>query len=218
MNYVDEHGQWHPKPVTESNPIPSNDGMIISAYAAKLDLPVNNNKLFLMVFMKNAFISSYVHLPAERTPNKPQPYPSRDFYLGLSALELIRATDMEMSGWNFSPLKLPELSVIKLVKQLWNLRGKHRNTFWREEGYEQVRHVAFSVPIHDRAFYYRMEGRRVPLIYKLAELVDKYLVRKSGDDSSALIRWLKYDQLPEVQVFERYFGSSHPITQARRSL
>lgn len=218
MNFVDEYGQWHPKPVTVSNLIPSNDGIIISAYAAKIGLPVDDFEIFKMVFSKNAYALHNIHLPAERVPNKPTPYPSRDFYLGLAALKLWNASDMRFMNWNFSPLELPKANYIKLAQQLWKLRGQHRNTFWKEEGYEQVRLSAFMVPIHDRAFYYRMEGIDVPLAYQIAETVDKYLFRKCDDDSSLLIRWLKYDQLPDIQVFVRYFGDKHPITEARRKL
>jgi len=60
-----------------------------------------------------------------------------------------------------------------------------------------------------RAFYYRLYDIKAPFIYRLIEFIDKKIGSKS--DSSKLIRWLKYDKMPEIEVFERYFGKDHPI-------
>lgn len=40
-NYVDQYGRWHTKPVTEENPLPTNNAYIYSFYAQTVGLPVN---------------------------------------------------------------------------------------------------------------------------------------------------------------------------------
>lgn len=39
-NYVDQYGRWHVKPVTEENPLPTNNAYIYSFYAQMVGLPV----------------------------------------------------------------------------------------------------------------------------------------------------------------------------------
>lgn len=204
MRYIDKYNLWNVKPVGEDREPTGNDGLIISAYAHKVGL-LNNPALVWKFYMME--LKHKDGLPVERLPNKPTPPPSRDFFLAASYFGMVK-----LGGWNFSPYPIPKFDLIAAIKQFWALRGKHRNTFWENPGYEQVFRFAFSVPLQDRAFYYRMKNQRAPLFYRWIEVIDSILRSKS--DSSKLIAWLKYDKRPELEVFERYFGKDHPIYKA----
>lgn len=210
-SYQDKYGQWHVEPCINGEPS-GNDGLILSAYAKKLG----------MLSYSQAFIGSMVNdlkrndqmIPIERIPNVEMPNveihtptPSRDFFLGFSSLVW---HGLFTKSWNFCPYALPKFNLIKFAIQAYKLYGKHRNTMWQESGYEQVWHVGYMIPLWDRAYHQRSQGRKVSLIYKLIEYVDSKL--KPSSDSSALLRWLKYNQVPDSSVFDRYFGVNHPIT------
>lgn len=213
MSYVDKYGLWNVKECIDGNPS-GNDGWILTAYAEKLELPVHP-KLYhsWLTLERGDHIRKF---PIERLPGKEHPYISRDVVLGAIYLGMTDVWHLKRMDWNFSPIILPALNIFKLIHQLWQLRGKHRNHFWQNHGFEQVFHVAFMVPLHDRAAIYRFSGETPPpVIYRLIEWVDKR--RKPRNNSSALIRWLKYDQMPEIRVFEEYFGIDHPITKAART-
>lgn len=205
--YVDTYGQWHVKTCLEGKPS-SNDGLIISAYAKKAGLPVNQLEIgYMWTKLKGSYL-----FPIERTPGKPTPYPSRDFFLGARALSLTSVQAMETQNWNFSPFPLPPLNIFKLIGQLWKLRNKDRNYYWENPGFEQVYRTAFMVPFQDRAFYYAGSGEVVPRLYRAWNFVDSKL--KTSNPSSALIKWLKHDIKPPKEIFVTYFGAQHPITLA----
>lgn len=206
MNYKDKYGLWNVKPCVDGNPS-GNDGWILTAYAQKVGFVVVLHELYETwgsLMCRGGF-------PIERLPNKPVPFVSRDVILGVVFLGLTDVKQLKRMGWNFSPRPLPELNIFKLIHQLWQLRGKHRNHFWQHPGFEQVYHVAFMVPLQDRAALYRFSGGTAPMLYRLIEWFDKR--RKPENNSSALIRWLKYNQVPELKVFEEYFGEKHPMTR-----
>lgn len=207
MSYINELGLYDVDPNTDGKPT-SNDGWILTAYAQKLGLPVDKSRLILT---KEMLTTRADGLPIERLPNKQTPFLSRDVILGLVALKLISVSQLEKANWNFSPFKLPKFNLFKLISQLYQLKGKHRNHFWQNKGFEQVYYTAFSVPLTDRAFLYQASGKPVPMIYRLISWFDSKLKPKSN--SGALIRWLKYDNIPDKKVFEEYFGTGHPFLE-----
>ena len=208
MNYIDKFGLWNVKPCIDSEPS-GNDGLIVTAYAEKVGFEIREPLRYWLQLERSSNTFNY---PIERLPGKPTPYPSRDFMLGAVYFRFIRAGRMIRNNWNFSPVPLPRLNIFKLAYQLWRLRGKHRNTFWMEKGYEQVYLTAFMVPFQDRAYYFRAFGENTPWYYRVIEAIDKKLEAK--DNSSKLLRWVKYNQKPGLKVFKEYFGKDHPITKA----
>lgn len=219
MNYIDKYGMWHVKEVIDGEPS-GNDSMIISAYAHSLGLEVDSSSIASML-LQCADINGYV---IERFPGLKTPYPSRDFWLAHSYFFPDITLDMmKRTNWKFSPIALPKFNLIDLLKQVYNLRpsftpltpkdskmGKfylrHRNFYW-ENNYTQIYRFAFSVPLTDREAYYSKE--KAPWYYRLISWIDSKLEAKS--DSGALIRSLKYDTKPELEVYERYYKTEHPI-------
>jgi hypothetical protein len=204
-NYIDRYGLYNVEPVDQDGLPTGNDGWILTAYAKKLGLPVNSARLEVTW--------DYLDYPFERIPGKKEPPVSRDVVLGLVSLGILSSRDLAKAKWTFSPFPLPPFNPVKLIKQIRQARGQHRNYFWKN-GLDQIYRFAFSVPLTDRAFYYRCRGLKAPLIYRLIEAADKRM--KPKNNSSALIRWLKYDKWPVIKVFEEYFGKEHPITNKAR--
>lgn len=195
MDYVDIFGRVHDKPCTNGQ-YSSNNGFFYSAVAIKL-----GGLLILDMEYANACAEKKV-----RHLDKSLPPISRDEILGLVSIGAM--TKKELPTWSFSPYALPRFNPITFVKQLLECRGKHRNHFW-QNNLSQVYHVAFSVPLQDRDFINRCFGRK-NIFYKIFAKIDSFLKPKSN--SGHLIRFLKYDIMPEIKVFEEYFGPTHPIT------
>jgi hypothetical protein len=199
MNYIDVQGRMHDRPVVDGK-YSSNNGFIYSAIATKLGgfIPLDYE---------------YARKCAElmlRNLDKTDPPISRDEILGLVALGAM--TKKELPTWSFSPYPLPRFNPILLIKQLWQCKDQHRNYFW-QNNLSQVYHVAFSVPLQDRHFINTLFKRFNPVYWVIAK-VDSWLTPKSN--SGHLIRFLKYGIMPDIKVFEEYFGEQHPITQLAR--
>jgi hypothetical protein len=212
-NYIDQYGRYHHKPVTEVNPIPSNNGWIYTAYAHKVGLPVDFSKL------EDCYNVSKETGKLIRSPGKPYPPISRDEILGLAELGLLSEADIP--DWNFSPYELPKFSLKALIEQLWYMRPefsiefnkdakfffnwwlsfRHRNFFW-QNNLDQIYRFAFSVPLTDRHFILQKWGRFNIFYWAIAK-VDSMLGKASG------IRYLKYGKNKEAMKLE--FPADHPI-------
>jgi hypothetical protein len=190
-NYVDQYGRYHHKPVTVSEPIPSNNGWIYTAYAKKAGLEVDQYKLKYCVELSEQGDGVFW-----RTPGKPLPPMSRDEILGLAYLGF----DI-LKTWNFSPYPVPKFSLVKTVKQFLEQRGKHRNYFW-QNNLDQIYRFAFSVPLVDRHFILQQRNK-FNIIYWAIAKVDSMIGSSSG------IRYLKYGKSKEAMLKE--FPENHPI-------
>lgn len=199
MSYIDRYGRYHHKPCNKEQPS-SNNGWIYTAYADKLGLPVNNSDLRdcfnQCLNERNIFVL--------RSPGKGLPPMSRDEVLGATALGLLKEENLD--GWSFSPRPIPRFNPFKLLAQLWEVRGKHRNYFW-ENNLDQLYRFAFSVPIQDRDFILDNTNKKVnvfaALFYSAVATIDKMLNKPSG------ITWLKYDK--GLEEMKKEFPADHPI-------
>lgn len=201
-NYIDIYGRYHDKPVTDSNPVPSNNGWIYTAYADKLGLTVDKEKLtkcFNECLVTELGENDEHRHHLIRSPGKPLPPISRDEILGMAALGFLKPEHLD--GWNFSPFPLPAFNLITLIKQLWEIKDKDRNYFWKN-GLSMVYHVAFSVPLTDRHFILSKWGK-FSLFYFLVAKADSLLGSGNG------VGWLKYDKNREEMLKE--FPEGHPF-------
>jgi len=199
-NYIDLYGRIHDK-VCFNGQYSSNNGWFYSAIYLKLGGKLNIDMNYAIL----CAVRKVRHL------DKKDPPISRDEILGLSYLKVLNVSDLK--NWNFSPYKLPKLDLHLLFDQLHECVGKHRNHFWQNK-LEQVYHLAFMVPFQDRHFINK-QFKEFSLLYYLIETIDKHFI-KADSNSGHLIRFLKYDIMPDIEVFEKYFGIDHPITiQAR---
>jgi len=180
-----------------------------TAIGEKIGLGFRDNNVFWVSLKKRWTKIIPFNYPIERTPGKSTPYPSRDFWLGASYLRFTNIEIFTENDWVMSPVPLPRLKIFKLLYQLYQLRNKDRNYFWMNPGFEQVYRVAFMIPLHDRAFHYRMSRVRVPLICVLIEWIDKII--PSNNLSGKFIRFLKYGERPSRKEWIEKFQEDHPF-------
>lgn len=201
-NYYDKWGRIHHKPVTAINPVPSNNGWIYTAYLQKLGYQVDLMSLAecFRNCKRNDDVTGRFFLI--RSPNKHTPPISRDEILGMVSLGFLK--DRHLNGWNFCPYELPKFNLIKCVKQLLELRGKHRNYVW-QNNMDQVYRFAFSVPLTDRHFILKKWGRFNLFYWAIAKLDSLIGTPKNG------IAWLKYGGKERKEIMKREFPKDHPI-------
>jgi hypothetical protein len=199
--YFDKWGRLHHKPCIDGTPS-GNNGWIYSAYADKMGIALDKNKLevcFLDCIRNNKFHRHPL------TVNSSVPM-SRDEILGAARLKLLKPQDL--IGWNFSPYPIPRFSLLTTIKQLLELRGKHRNYLW-QNNMNQVYRFAFSVPLQDRAFLLECWGETKSLRYLfykgIAKLDAKFAKPKNG------IHWLKYGGEERKKIMQEEFPEDHPL-------
>lgn len=224
MNYFDKYGRLHHKICIDGEPS-GNNGWIFSAYYEKAGGKLD----FILLY--ECFKDCVKQHPSGqfytiRSPDKLTPPQSRDELLGLAYLGFLKPS--HLNGWNFSPFPLPRFSIIKLVKQLWELRPdvyfygrnfgktklnvewKHRNHFW-QNNLDQIYRFAFSVPLQDRAFLLECWGKTKSLRYffykGIAMLDAKFGKPKNG------IHWLKYGGEERKKIMQAEFPEGHPLRE-----
>ena len=200
-NYFDKWGRLHHKPCVNMEPS-SNNGWIYTAYLDKLKnglIMENLRTCFEGCFSDGAF---HRHPPSvnSEVPN------SRDEILGAASLGLLKST--HLNGWSFSPYPIPPFSLKTLIKQIKELKGQHRNYFWKNN-LDQIYRFAFSVPLQDRAFLLECWGETKSLRYffykGIAMLDAKFAKPKNG------IHWLKYGGEERKKIMQSEFPEDHPL-------
>jgi hypothetical protein len=194
-NYKDQYGRYHNKPVTDTDPVPTNNSWLYTAYTRKVGLPVDNLKI------KDCFFN-HCHLIQEdrnpvllRNPNKYSPPFSRDEFLGCVELGLLQ-NYKTFHGWNFSPYAIPKFSLPKLLSQLWELRPSYH---WLskddllelgEDHYNEMKMRLFLrmrfTPKHRNYFW----QNNLDQLYRFAfsvPLQDRYFILKKWDS----FKWYK---------------------------
>lgn len=208
VTHQDRWRRWHDKPCNDGEPS-SNNGWLYTAYAKKLGLAVDNESIsncYFYCWHKNNNLRSFM----TRSPEKETPPMSRDEVLGVVGCGLMMSRITK--DWSFCPYGIPSFNIIKTIGALWRMRSSHRNALWENGGEPHLFRFAFSVPLQDRGWILRQNDMHVPLSYKLYEALSVTIPTKSN--SSKLIEWFKYDIDPGLDVFQKYFGENHPITEA----
>lgn len=198
-NYFDKYGRLHDKPCVDGEPS-SNNGFIYSAYAKKGGIEINISPEFATI----CAVDFKRHPDSVKKNQIPM---SRDEILGLSYLGY--TSDMLISGgWCFSPFPIPKFNLKELVKQVLEIKGQHRNYFWKN-GLSQIYRFAFSVPLQDRAFILECCGETKSLryfFYKAIAVLDaKFAKPKNG------IHWLKYGGEKRKEIMKQEFPEDHPL-------
>jgi hypothetical protein len=204
-NYIDSFGRYHDKPVTDGNPNPSNNGWIYTAYAEKLELPIDYLGLGLC-FKQCKKVDESGRTYLIRSPNKELPPISRDEILGMAALGFLKPR--HLNGWNFSPFAIPKFSLIKTIKQFLELRNKHRNYLWQNNMSHTYR-FAFSMPLQDRAFLLECWKETKSLRYFFYKGI-AFLDAKFGKPKNG-IPWLKYGGEERKALMKPEFPEDHPL-------
>lgn len=213
-NYIDKYGRYHDKPVPSSEEPSSNNGWIYTAYAAKAGLELDKQKL--AECFHDCQIYDFVNGVQYfiRSPGKKLPPNSRDEILGAVALGLLKPVHLEeqrhIPEWNFSPYPLPRFNLFKLLSQLKEAYGKHRNYFW-QNNLDQLYRFAFSVPLQDRHFILKKWNKFK--FYNPVHLFYAVYGKASSMISPGALDWLKYDEKRGLEGIKKEFPEDHPIRQ-----
>jgi hypothetical protein len=203
-NYFDKFGRLHHKPCVDGEPS-SNNGYIYSAYYHKLGKPLNFTVMY-ECFKDCVKQRTDGQLYTIRSPDKLLPPQSRDEILGLASLGLLK--QIHLDGWNFSPYPIPPFSLRTLIKQVLELKGQHRNYFWKN-GLSQIYRFAFSTPMQDRAFILECWGETRSLRYFFYKAI-AFLDSKIGKPKNG-IPWLKYGGEERKKIMQTEFPEDHPL-------
>jgi hypothetical protein len=212
--YFDKWGRIHDKPCVNNEPS-SNNGWIYTAYASRVHA--------LQVFdQKTCDALEVCWANKTRHPeNNTVPTLSRDEILGMIWLDCIlsiytqgKKSEKSMAvnlidGDFWMTNNRPILNPFKFIAQLVLLiiNRKDRNYWWKNN-LDQMKFLSMRLPIHDRAFVYRVAGKHVPLLWELIERIDRKL--KPSSRSGYAIRSFKYD-MNGFEGIRLYFSEDHPI-------
>ena len=200
-SYFDKWGRLHHKPCIDGESS-SNNGWIYTSYYHKMGGELDFIKLrtcFEGCLRNGTF---YRHPPSinSNVPN------SRDEILGAAALGFLKSS--HLNGWSFSPFPIPNFSLIKLIKQVLELKGQHRNYFWQNK-LDQIYRFAFSVPLQDRAFILECWGETQSLRYFFYKTI-AFFDSKIGTSKNG-IPWLKYGGDERKKIMQKEFPEGHPL-------
>lgn len=203
-SYRDKYDRFHNKPVTAKDEYPCNNAWIYTSYVLKTGIYLYKPQ------HKECYEACSIKMQTRtellRNPGKSLPPVSRDEILGMSYLKVLRPEHLQ--GWNFSPYPMPKFNLFKLISQLVEARGKHRNHFW-QNNLDQIYRFAFSVPFSDRHFLLKNWGKfqsfnPVHLFYAaFGKISSKF--KPNGLD------WLKYDEEKGKELAMKEFPEDHPI-------
>lgn len=191
--YLDKYGRYHQKICINGEPS-GNNGYIYSSYAQKVGLSLDVDSIqscYNQCLVGGKFVL--------RSPGKELPPQSRDEITGACSLGLLKPD--HLNKWSFSPYPLPRFSLIKLVKQLWELRP---SLTWMTKGellelgdshYEEMKYRFFlrtRLEIKHRNYFWQ---NNLDQLYRFAfsvPLQDRYFILK---------KWGKFQWFNPAHVF-----------------
>lgn len=236
MNYVDKYGRWHTKPVTEENPLPTNNAYIYSFYAGMVGLPVEFKEGVpaLLVIINDRVMNRHPGVvPPDGVPI------SHDEYVGLAGLNQVRAKRIveygEANHWQicdipgFTPTPFRKLVMDDVFASYEGLANEE-NPRTAVIKYPAIWPVAFWHRPEQQYFYYRCAGRSPgtfrTIYFILATLVSIFSREKSSP--MWYFKTLKFKEIgPNIwekalikltekygktlEICKNYFPEGHPI-------
>lgn len=233
-NYVDQYGRYHHKPVTESDPLPSNNGYIYSFYAAMVGLPVQFSGAVL------AQLGSISTTALTRHPGDNTPPISHDEYVGVAGLDKHWANAIVEYGEKnyFQYCDIPEFKAVPFRKLDINdvISGfedlaNEKNPRTAVYKYPSVWNVAFWHRPEQQYFYYRCAERSPGIIRTLYFIIASLFTIFSKDQSSPmlgfklrklmqkpkladrLINWIFNKRCNLKELAAKEFPTDHPIME-----
>lgn len=239
-NYIDEFGRWHTKPVTEADPLPTNNAYIYSFYAKTVGLPVT---------FKEPVIQDLVNIdlrPISRHPGMKPPTVvpiSHDEYVGIAGLDQMAAEDIvhfgEHNYWQFCDIpdfkptpfrKLVINDVLAAYEDLANDKEDPRHAVIK---YPALLPLAFWHRPEQQYFYYRCANRS-PGTFRTLYFIGASLVSIAQNDPRNVMLGFKFLKLESLglnfiekmlyKVYKKrvdfkqncrnYFPKDHPILGA----
>jgi hypothetical protein len=235
-NYIDKHGRWHTKPVTESDPYPTNNAYIYSFYAQMVGIPVKFDQTVIeeLLFLRFKPISRHpggYHIPI-----------SHDEYVGLAGsdtgLDQGRADRIVEFGKKnyfqycdlkgFVPTPFYKLNIHNVIEGFEELKNEE-NPRTAVIKYPSIWNIAFWHRPEHQYFYYRCANRSPGIVRTLVFIgASLFTIRKKGQTSVMLgFKLLKLMEKPNLAdhfvnlvmnkygdfkgAAIKYFPKDHPI-------
>jgi len=199
-NYFDKWKRLHDKPCIDGEPS-SNNGWTYLAYGLKTGFVKSLDRITLMaldICWKNK---------TRHPENNTVPFLSRDEMLGLMYLNPSYCYELIGDWWMTNDK--PKFNLVRFIKQLILLiKNRDQRNYWWKNNLDQMKFLTMKVPLTDRCFYYRLIGKKAPLIYRLIEWIDKKM--EASGRSSRAIRSFKYNQ-DNYEGIMLYFELDHPL-------
>ena len=228
--YSDSYSMLHDKPTDGINGS-SNNRAIYTAYAKHIIPEKLNINLITQCYKECSASSTSDRLIIDRNPNQKLPPQSKDEIIGWSSLGYLDHNKLKSQHFTycnlhwFNPKPLYKINWLKAIKQLWSLRGLHRNTIWQKRGYEEAMQLAFRLAPFETFYIKRMAKVRPSLLegllwhlWALQTVLNKKTDTQSLSTKNMLWLMLKdlnktssfyYKRLKYKQNFLRYFGEDH---------
>jgi hypothetical protein len=209
-NYIDKYGLHHDAPVGSDGETSSGNALYYTAIAFRLGV-IKELTPTMMRILVDCASERKRHVTSENSKGVPI---SRDEILGITSMGYAHLTlrPIDRFSWNFSPFMLKKFNLKLFIIQAFHCLNPytgellHRNTFWQKE-FNQIYHVAFSVPLSDRYFINRCMGRIYNPIYHLIHVVSHW--KQPENRSARLLRWFKTGK--DIQAVANYFPKDHPF-------
>jgi len=240
INYVDKYGRWHVKPVTETNPLPTNNGYIYSFYAKMVGFPVvitGECKDQLDIIDKTVLT---------RHPGINSPAISHDEYVGVAGMWTASAEDIVYFGEknyfqfcdqpNFIPTPFRKLVINDVVAAYEDLANEE-NPRLATIKYPALMPIAFWHRTEQQYFYYRCAGRSPGIVRTLYFIIATIISILQKDKKSPMLgfKFLKFKQIGPtfiekalIKLFDKfgdfknvcrnYFPAGHPILERVETL
>jgi hypothetical protein len=240
--YIDKHGRWHVKPVTDSDPYPTNNAYIYSFYAKMVGLPV---------VITHPAASQLMNLDTTvltRHPEDNTPAISHDEYVGAAGLDQIYAADIveygEANYWQFcdqagfTPTPWRKLVLDDVMSAYEDLANDPETSIRKAViKYPALWPIAFYHRPEQQYFYYRCAGRSPGIIRTLYFILATIVSIFKREKSSPMLgfKMLKFKKLGLTfierglmtlfnkygnwkKVCKKYFPEDHPILERVLSL
>lgn len=163
INYIDKYGRWHTKPVTEENPLPTNNAYIYSFYANMVGLPV------VMTGKPMTQLHNLDTKVLTRHPDDNTPAISHDEYVGAAGLGRFFALGICKYGEanhfqfcdivGFKPTPFRHLVINDVLSAYEELSNDPENPRHAVIKYPALHPLAFWHRLESQYFYYRCAGR-----------------------------------------------------------
>ncbi len=243
-NYVDQYGRWHTKPVTQENPLPTNNAYIYTFYAKMVGLDV---------FLHGDIAIDLLNIRTKPLSRHPKVLPpdgvpiSHDEYVGVAGLSnrtngrADRIIDFGKKNYwqfcdipNFTPTPFRKL-VIDDVMAAYEGLANDKETNLRKAiiKYPDLYPIAFWHRPEQQYFYYRCANRSPGIIRTLYFIIASLVSILRKDQTSPMLGFkiLKFRSIGSTiieklldklyhrkvnfkEVCKKYFPADHPILEA----
>lgn len=235
--YIDNLGRWHIKPVTESDPYPTNNAYIYSFYAKMVGLPV------VITHPAAGQLMNLDTTVLTRHPGDNTPAISHDEYVGAAGLDVIYASDIveygENNYWQFCdvpgyvPTPFRKLVIDDVMASYEDLANDPEPNYRKAViKYPALYPFAFWHRPEQQYFYYRC-ANRTPGIIRTLYFVFATLFSIFKKDKTSPMWYFKTLKLKKLgpnllekalikltekygntlQICKDYFPEDHPILE-----